>query len=306
MSTNKRDVIFPAGRIVMGSLYKSSDKDADGKPRIVKSGPNQGQATQQFFFAVAYPKTQAHWAHEIWGKDIWEVGNAAFPGIAANPAFAWKIVDGDSVIPNKKGIAPATREGYKGHWVVSFSSTFAPKVVKTDGSGYLLEVDAVLAGDFVQVSANVDGNGSTQNPGVYINHGAVRFLGYSAEGRITQGADPLQTQWGIVAMPVGMVSTPPAGIAAPPAAAAPAPAALPPAAPIGLPGFAPAAAPLPLAPSPGFMAPPPAAMPPPVAMPPPAAPVRAMTAKAAGNTYEGLIAQGWSDALLVQHGMMTA
>ena len=31
-----------------------------------------------------------------------------------------------------------------------------------------------------------------------------------------------------------------------------------------------------------------------------------MTAKAAGATYEAMIGAGWTDALLVQHGMMTA
>jgi hypothetical protein len=29
-----------------------------------------------------------------------------------------------------------------------------------------------------------------------------------------------------------------------------------------------------------------------------------MTAKAAGSTYESLIAVGWNDELLIQHGMM--
>ena len=37
---------------------------------------------------------------------------------------------------------------------------------------------------------------------------------------------------------------------------------------------------------------------------PPAAPVRTMTPKAAGATYEAMIAAGWTDALLIEHGMM--
>jgi len=36
----------------------------------------------------------------------------------------------------------------------------------------------------------------------------------------------------------------------------------------------------------------------------PVAPVRQMTAAAGGHAYEAMIAQGWTDALLVQHGMM--
>ena len=37
---------------------------------------------------------------------------------------------------------------------------------------------------------------------------------------------------------------------------------------------------------------------------PPAAPVRRMTAKAGGHSYETLISGGWTDATLVQHGLM--
>ena len=45
---------------------------------------------------------------------------------------------------------------------------------------------------------------------------------------------------------------------------------------------------------------------PPVAAPPapPAAPVHQMTPAAQGASYEAMIAAGWTDALLIQHGMM--
>jgi hypothetical protein len=48
-------------------------------------------------------------------------------------------------------------------------------------------------------------------------------------------------------------------------------------------------------PATAFLSPPPP--------PPPAAPVRVMTATAQGP-YEGYIAAGWTDALLIQHGYM--
>jgi hypothetical protein len=44
---------------------------------------------------------------------------------------------------------------------------------------------------------------------------------------------------------------------------------------------------------------------PPAPPAPPAAPVRLMTPKAGGVTYEAYIANGWTDALLIEHGMMT-
>jgi hypothetical protein len=298
MSNLKKDVQFPIGRILMGSLYKANDKDADGKPRIVKTGANAGQATQQFFFAVGIPKTKAHWAHESWGGEIWAIGNAAFPSIAQNPAFAWKIVDGDSQIPNKKGVKPADREGYPGNWVVSFASSFAPKVVNSDGSQYLLEPDYVNPGDFVEVHATVDGNGSTQNPGVYINHNIVSFQGYG-QRIVTSGVDPTTLGFGKGPKPAGMSAVPLHSAAPAPAplpAVAPLPAAPPPPA---LPG-----APVPVPAAPLALAPVPSILTPPAPLPPPVTPARQMTAKAQGHTYESLIAQGWTDATLVSNGLM--
>lgn len=291
-----QQVVFPVGRMLMGSMYKASDKDADGKPRIVKTGQNAGQPTQQFFFAFGVPKTPgvAHWGNEVWGAIIWAVGNLAFPKIAENPAFAWKIVDGDSTVPNKKNIKPCDREGYPGNWVVSCASTYAPKIVTTDSSGFLLEADAVMPGDFIQVQATVDGNNSTQNPGIYINHDAVRFVGYSALGRIkTNAIDPTAIAWGNQAAPAGLVSAPVGaapGVPATPSVPAAAPAAAKP----------PATA---VTPSPSFLKPPGAAPGLPGA---PKAPVKTMLGAAAAFTYEQMIAEGWDDAKLVTAGYMAA
>src|SRR6185295_1677594 len=110
MTTKATDLLLPVGRIVAGNLYKASDKDADGKPRTIKTGPNAGKVTTQYYFALAIAKTPGvqHLAHEPgWGAAIWGAGNAAFPRIAEAPTFAWKISDGDSRIPNKKGKATA-------------------------------------------------------------------------------------------------------------------------------------------------------------------------------------------------------
>lgn len=314
-SNAARDVGFPISRFLAGSLYKASDKDADGKPRLVKTGQNAGQPTQQFWFAFGIPKTPGaqHWAYEPWGAEIWTVGNTCFPKIAEGDQFSWKIVDGDSAKPNKKGIAPNTREGYPGHWVISCASTYAPKVVNADGSAYILETDAVMPGDFIEVNATVDGNASTQNPGIYINHNAVSFQGYSSLGRIHTGVDPSTLNFGKGPKPAGITSTPVGSIALPAAArpAVPAPGpAMPPGLPPALPGTAaavlpPVTAPTVVVPSPSFLQPPGAALPPPAAMPPPiVVPARQMTPKAQGNTYEGLLSQGWTDAMMLQHGVM--
>lgn len=273
----------PVGRLVMGSLYKPQTTDADGKPLVVKSGPNAGQPKVTYFFALAIPKNpgETHWSQTPWGATIYKAGSEAFPQACQAPSFAWKVVDGDSTIPNKKGIAPITREGYKGNWVISFSSGFAPKIYNNDGSQAIVEPDAVKLGYFVQVNADVDGNGSNQNPGVYINHSMVALSAYGPE--IVVGADASSVGFGQAPLPAGATTTPPAAFT-PPAQFAPV-----------------AAAPAPMpTPNPAFLQPPvPAA--PPVA---PVAPAHVMLPPAQGATYEAMIAAGWTDALLVAHGMM--
>jgi hypothetical protein len=87
----KVNITSPVGRIVMGSLYDPSTTDAEGKPLVVKTGPNAGQARVNYFFALAIPKgAEPHWAHTAWGQQIWGIGNQAFPNAAQSPAFAWK------------------------------------------------------------------------------------------------------------------------------------------------------------------------------------------------------------------------
>lgn len=331
----KINITSPVGRIVMGSLYDPSTTDAEGKPLVVKTGPNAGQPRVNYFFALAIPKgAEPHWAHTTWGQQIWTVGNQAHPNAAQSPAFAWKIEDGDSQIPNKKGRKPCDNEGWRGHWILKFSGGFAPKVYQQEGAGYVqvMQKDFCKPGYFVEVAFSVDGNGSQSQPGVYINHSMVCFRAYGPE--ISFGPDVASAGFGRSALPAGASMTPPAGAIPMPQAPAAAPALpgapvgyAPPPVPAGIPqipgvapaplpqgGFAPmpsapvpgAPAPIPVMPNPGFVQVPPPA-PAPMA-PPPAtvAPVRQMTAAAQGIPYESYIAQGWDDALLVQHGMMMA
>ena len=339
----KVNITSPVGRIVMGSLYEPSTTDAEGKPLVVKTGPNAGQPRVNYFFALAIPKgAEPHWAHTPWGQQIWNVGNQAFPNAAQSPAFAWKIEDGDSQIPNKKGRKPCENEGWRGHWILKFSGGFAPKVYQQEGAGYVqvMQKDFCKPGYFVEVAFSVDGNGSQSQPGVYINHSMVCFRAYGPE--ISFGPDVASAGFGQSALPAGASMTPPAGAIPMPQAPAAAPAAYappalpgapvgyaPPPVPVGIPqipgvapaplapaGFAPtpsvpapgAPAPIPVTPNPGFVqVPPPAAAPAPMAPPPaPAAPVRQMTAAAQGIPYESYIQQGWTDAMLVQNGLMLA
>lgn len=309
-NTNTRiDVLFPPGRVVQGSLYKAQDKDGDGKPLVVKSGPNIGKPTIKYFFAVAIEKTAgiAHWASTEWGAKIWALGHSLWSqGQGQAPTFAWKVEDGDSQIPNKKGKKNCDREGFPGHWVVNFSSGFAPRIYNSNGSQPIVEPDYVKPGHFVQVLGTVDSNRSDMNPGMYINHSLVAFQGFGPE--IHQGPDAAAVGFGGAPAPKGMQATPVGGMTPPPPAGAPAvpavpvPAAAAPVAPA--PAYAAPAAPAPVptavVPQPSMIAPPaiPAA---PVA---PAAPVGpTFTAKApAGTTWAAMVASGWTEETARAHG----
>jgi hypothetical protein len=310
----KVNITSPVGRIVMGSLYDPNTTDAEGKPLVIKTGPNAGQPRVNYFFALAIPKgTEQHWAHTAWGQQIWNVGNQAFPNAAQSPAFAWKIEDGDSQIPNKKGRKPCENEGWPGNWILKLSGGYAPKVYQQEGSGYVqvMQKDFCKPGYFVEVAFSVDGNGSQSQPGVYLNHSMVCFRAYGPE--ISFGPDVASAGFGAAPLPAGASMTPPAG-------AVPLPQA--PAVPAGIPqvpGVAPAPlvpagsvptpsdpaqaapAPIPVIPNPAFVQ-----VPPPAPAPVPAAPIRQMTAAANGMSYEAYVAAGWSDAQLVQNGLMLA
>lgn len=357
----KVNITTPVGRIVAGSLYDGQTTNAEGAPLVVKSGPNAGQPRVNYFFALAIPKgAEQHWAQTPWGQQIWGVGHQFMPNAGQlGNNFAWKIEDGDSQCPNKKGRKPCESEGYPGHWIVKFSGGFAPKVYVQEGAGQVQNVqkDFIKPGYYAQVFFSVEANGSQSQPGVYLNHSMVCFRGYGPE--ISFGPDVSAAGFGAAPLPAGASLTPPPGavpmaaapvppafptvpVYAPPAVpsvpgyvapvAAAAPVYAPPAAPgmganSGLPqipgvplplppgGSVPtpsapvpgAPAPIPVTPSPQFLqVPPPAVAPPPAPMAPPAAPVRQMLPAAQGIPYEAYVAQGWSDAQLVQNGMMLA
>lgn len=279
------DFTTPVGRLVMGSPYKGRDKDAEGKPLVVKNGPNAGQPRLDYYLAVAIPKgSETHWNQTKWGDLIWQTGAAAFPqGQSVAPTFAWKVADGDSAVPNKRGNKPCDREGHRGHWVLNFSSSFPPEIYNADGSQRIQEPGAVKLGYYVQIAGNVEGNKSMSQPGVYLNH---RMVALSAAGpEIVVGPDATSAGFGQSPLPPGATPLP----VSPAVAAFTAPTAAPVTAPV--------------TPHPGFLtaAPPPPAAPPPAAPP---APVRVMLPAAGGATYEAMISAGWTDAQLVQHGMM--
>lgn len=291
------DILFPVGRLVGGSVFKANDTD-NGKPRVYTDGPNKGQPRVTFDFAVAIPKTpgHTHWAQTEWGAKIYAIGQAAHPQMCQSPMFAWKIRDGDSTVPNLRGNKPCDQEGHPGHWVLWFSSGFAPKTLRDNGTAPMPNTE-VKTGHYVQVYGSCAGN-TGQKPGVYLNHSIVNWAAFGPE--IVSGPDPTTVGFGQgVVLPAGASMTPPAGSFTPGAGSAPPPAFQPPA-----PAFTPP--PQLVAPNPGFL-PPGAATPPPpgaVLPPPPAGPQLTPAGIASGFTYEQYRSGGWTDDVMRAKGLL--
>ncbi len=281
--SNPLKIQTPVGRLVGGSLYDPELLDFEGKPRVGKPGtPNAGLPAPLFNFVVAFPKTPGatHWGQETWLAPIWALGHASFPnGEAGRTDFAWKITDGDSQIPGKgrggkPGKKPCENPGYAGHWVVRFASSMAPKICDAKGTAYLLDKDVVKCGYYVQVLGTVVDNKPSASPGMDWNPSIVAFSGHGEE--ITFGPSLAEASFGNAPLPPG---------------ASPAPLG-------GMPG--PNGAP----PVPGSASASPAA-PAPVPVPISAGPVRVITQKAAGATYEAFMATGqWTDEKMIAEGYM--
>ena len=269
------EILLPLGRMVSGNIYEGFPV-LDDKTKQPVLG-NDGNPRRQYSVGVAIPKQgEQHWSNTEWGRQIFNVGAVAFPKEHTYPHFAWKIVDGDSTVPNKAGNVPCEQTGYKGNWVVFASRYWAP-VVCNDQGDVIVIPDTVYPGCFVQMVISVAGNGSPTSPGVYINPEIVAFIGHGE--KIVSAASQVDTKkYKFGGTAPGMSATPISNFS--PAINQPAP-----------------------VPNPAFLQPPAPVAPPPVAPPPvPAGPV--MTAKAAGFTYQQLIAAGWTDETLKAHGYM--
>lgn len=362
-------VLTPTGRLVQGDFFKPNTTDQQGNPLVIKSGPNKGQPRTDYFGALAFPKgqpatdamialmvQQAATSYAALFPRGPEPHNPAGNWGCSLPKFSFKIMDGDGVDDNGK--QNASKDGFAGHWVVKFSSGFAPQVwtrAKNLPDGHptkalnadpetlvqLLPTDAGLCkrGYYYRINGSFDGNGQQLpggSPGLYTNYNLVELVAFGDE--ITSG--PVAAE--VFAAPAGAtapVPAPkPAATVQPPEPGFPAdlaktanwpagvtyqamiangwtpdtlvsggyatrplaPAATPPApAPVAAP-----AAPTPAAPPPAPIASPSEAPPPPHDGFIAAAVGPQMTAKANGVSYDKMIAAGWTDATLKEHGYL--
>src|SRR5438094_4082754 len=221
-----KDILFPIGRLIGGSVSKGDSTDSKGQPRVIKTGANAGQPAVQFSFGVAFPKgAEQSWAQTQWGAAIYQAGVEGYPnGETQRPDFSWKVIDGDSQIPNKKGKKPCDQNGYRGHWIVWFSSMAAPKQYDIIGNRVgdapraLAPGMEILPGYYVQVYGSAKDNKPSETPGVYVNHSMVALAGYGEV--ISYGPDASEVGFGGAALPAG-ASTIPVGMSMVPPAALP-------------------------------------------------------------------------------------
>lgn len=289
------DLLLPVGRMVFGDVNKGRQR-TDSKTNAPRVNTD-GSPMMDFTAGVAVRKVgETHWSQTAWGQVIHGHGQKEWPnGQWQHRDFSWKIIDGDSVEVNKKGKRPCDQEGYAGHWIIVCSNGQAPQLTDRMGKTTLTDRSAVVPGRFVQPFISICGNESTDSPGVYLN---LKILAYSAWGEeivSSNTPDPSTVGFGQGALPAGASEIPQGQTAGTPANAAPAPQA------------SAAPAPTAVAPAAGFSngpaAPPPAAAAAPAPSAPPPQPQKRMTAKAT-TTYEEYVKAGWSDEVMIQHGIL--
>lgn len=220
MSKEATSILFPgpklSGRFVGGSVTQGQAVTSNGQP--VKNA--DGSPVLDYSFGMAIKKTPGvDWRNEPWGAQMVAVAVRDFPqGQSLAPTFSWKVTDGDSQVPNKKGKKPADNANYNGGWVLWFSSRFPVKTVNADGSAPIPS-ETIKPGHFIQVLGSVKGN-TGESPGIYLNHDFVAHAGWGPE--ITFQQDASQVGFGGAALPPEGSVTPQGGLAPPtPVTAAP-------------------------------------------------------------------------------------
>ena len=204
------EILTPVGRLVQGSPFEPQTLDAEGRPLVIKSGPNAGQPRQSYFVALAIPKSDP--GVNLLYATIASMARAAFPqyfdaaGNCNNPKFAFKVTDGDSQVPNTKGRKPCDQEGFPGCWVFKFNNGFAPKCYK-NGAELITNPEEIKCGYYVRIYATITGNESQQQPGVFLNVSMIQLVGYGEE--IVFGPDAKEVFGATpAALPAGASATP--------------------------------------------------------------------------------------------------
>lgn len=187
--------VTPVGRLIHGHPIKQNTRtdDVTKLPVIGKDG----QPVKEVYIGVAIQKgAETDWKDTDWGKQIMSAALDAENGYDSattrRPDFSFKVVDGDSDIPNKNGIAPNTDPYKRGHWVLNMTTRIpypCYHVGKYSPLDAIQDVNAIKLGDYVRVNIVAKGNKPAKSPGVYLNPNLLE-LSRPGEAIIREGSGP--------------------------------------------------------------------------------------------------------------------
>lgn len=212
------EITTPVTRLVAGHPMQGQPRtDDNNQPKL----GSDGQPLIEYYIGIAIPKAgEADWKQTAWGAQFVQEATTGWPnGESQAPTFAWKVTDGDSTIPNKKGKVPNQRDGWAGHWVLHCSTTIPFQCFhkdKYDPSQAIMNKTEIKTGDYCRVVLNVKANNPAVSPGLYLN--PVLFE-LSSVGAAIAGSGPSAQE----AFGGGSATAAPVAQAAPTVAAAPAP-----------------------------------------------------------------------------------
>ena len=180
MTEYDNDLLTPVGRFVAGSFTKPETKDYHGNDLIIKTGVDQGKPGVRFWAHIAFQKGNNEF-NQLYQK-IQTIGKAGFPELFQGGQYAgdfsWKLLDGDSTIPNKKGTVISQKEGYSGHFILNFTTSFAPKLYDMEAVEIDDNKEYIKLGDYIRIMGSVSPNKNLNNPGVYLNMSKVQHVAY--------------------------------------------------------------------------------------------------------------------------------
>lgn len=210
------EILFPVGRLVAGHpMFPSPVTDNDDKPVLDAAG---APVTERYIGVAIAKGAEQHWNQTVWGAQIWGAAqdpvNGYPDGEIGSPSFSWKIVDGDSTVPNKNKKRPCDQEGYARCWVIHMSTRIVYPcyhVGKYDPVQAIQNKDDIKKGYKCRVFAMVKGNKPSKSPGVYINPSLFEMTAIDTE-IVSVGTGPSAADvfgGGQVSTPAPVVNTPP-------------------------------------------------------------------------------------------------
>lgn len=187
--------VTPVARLIHGHPIKQNTRtdDVTKQPLIGKDG----QPVKEVYIGIAIPKgSESDWKDTDWGKQIMmaalDAENGYDSATTRRPDFSFKVVDGDSDIPNKNGIAPNTDPHKRGHWVLNLTTRIpypCYHVGKYSPLDAIQDVNAIKLGDYVRVNIVAKGNKPAKSPGVYLNPNLLE-LNRVGEAIVREGSGP--------------------------------------------------------------------------------------------------------------------